>query len=257
MDFSAFFKRAGKVAADNSPAILTAIGVTGTLTTAYLVGKASFKAAEVLAQEQASRDEEPESQPLELQDKIELTWKLYVPSAGIAALTVLSIVGANHIGSRRAAALASAYQISEKAFAEYKRKVIDKMGEKKEQAVRAEVAQDRVNANPVSQSTLIVTKGGNTRCLDLWTNRYFTSDVESIRKAQNDINQKIINENYASLTDFWDLLGIPATTESSEIGWTTDELLDVNIDAAIGEDNEPVITMAFRATPVRGYYNSY
>ena len=41
-------KQAEKFASDNSPAILTALGLTGVLTTAYLSGKASFNAYDIL-----------------------------------------------------------------------------------------------------------------------------------------------------------------------------------------------------------------
>jgi len=50
MDIGAIVSRARKAAADNTPTILTAIGVTGTIATAILASKASFKAAEVLAE---------------------------------------------------------------------------------------------------------------------------------------------------------------------------------------------------------------
>ena len=263
MDFGALAKRAGKIARDNSPAILTAIGVTGVVTTAYLTGKATFKAAEILNQEHIKRFDEADVtgediKPIELQEKFELVWKLYIPAAGSAVMTANAIIFANRIGNRRVAALISAYNISEKAFEEYREKVLEKMGPKREQTVKDEIAQDRVNKNPVSKSQLVVIQnGGTTLCMDLHSGRYFNSDMETIRKAVNDLNSQVINESYASLTDFWDRLGLPRTAESDEIGWSTDRLLEVDYSATLDEHGKPCMTIGFRASPIRGYASSY
>ena len=134
LDLPTFLRRAEKVVADNSPLIMTVIGVTGTMAAAYLAGKASFKAAQLLA------EEDPH---METKEKALLVWKLYVPAAGTVAITVAAIIFSHHVSARRAAALASAYALSEKAFEEYREKVVTKIGEKKELAVRDEIAQDR------------------------------------------------------------------------------------------------------------------
>src|SRR5690349_16488674 len=157
MNLPLIFKRAEKLAIDNSPALLTAIGVAGTLSTAYLVGKASFKAAALIEQEQARLNLFEKSHPLENKEKLQLVWKEYAPAIATGALTISCIIGANRIGSKRAAAMAAAYSLSEKAYAEYRDKVVEKIGEKKEQAARDELAQDRVNANPVSTNNVIIT----------------------------------------------------------------------------------------------------
>jgi len=265
MDFGALAKRAGKIARDNSPAILTAIGVTGVVTTAYLTGKATFKAAEILREAEEIRKTEfggpgfePGDEELMWNDKFELVWKLYIPAAGSAVMTASAIIFANRIGNRRVAALISAYNISEKAFEEYRDKVLEKMGPKREQTVKDEIAQDRVTKNPVSKSQLVVIQnGGATLCMDLHSGRYFNSDMETIRKAVNDLNAQVINESYASLTDFWDRLGLPRTAESDEIGWSTDRLLEVDYSATLDEHGKPCMTIGFRASPIRGYASSY
>jgi hypothetical protein len=258
MDFGALAKRAGKIARDNSPAILTAIGVTGVVTTAYLTGKATFKAAEILRDAEEIRKTEFEEDELSFQNKFELVWKLYIPAAGSALMTATAIICANRIGNRRVAALISAYNISEKAFEEYRSKVLEKMGPKREQTVKDEIAQDRVTENPVSKSQLVVIQnGGTTLCMDLHSGRYFNSDMETIRKAVNDLNAQVINETYASLTDFWDRIGLPRTSESDYIGWSTDKLLEVDYSATLDEHNKPCMTIGFRTTPIRGYASSY
>lgn len=253
MKFADLVKRTQKLAIDNSPAILTAIGVTGALTTAYLTGKASFKAAEMI-REEADRTDKFTGYNGTLKQDVKLVWKLYIPAAGTAVLTVTAIVAANHIGSRRAAAIAAAYTISEKAFEEYKEKVVEKMGATKEQAVRDEVAQDRVDRNPVSSHEVIIAGSGQVLCFDEWSGRYFQSDMETIRKAQNDTNYQVLNESYASLSDFYERIGLPSTSQSDEIGWNTDRMIDLKFSTTLAEDGRPCLAIDFGLTPIRGYY---
>lgn len=249
MTFSDFFQRAGKLAADNSPAILTAIGVTGVLTTAYLTGKTSFKAARLI-----DETETFEKKALEPKEKVELVWKLYIPAVTTGLVTVVCIIGANRIGTRRAAALATAMTISEKAFTEYKDKVVERLGQKKEQAVRDEIAQERVDRNPVSQTKeIIIAGGGDVLCLDAFTGRYFKSDIETLKKAQNDLNYRIISDMYASLTDFYNLIGLAPAGCSEEVGWSSDRLLELSLSTTLADNGQPCIVVDFQTMPSPDY----
>lgn len=254
MAFDNLAQRASKFAADNSPAILTAIGVTGVLTTAYLTGKASFKAAEIIRKE-TDRNDKFTGYEGTLKQNLELTWKLYIPAATTGLVTVACIIGSNRIGTRRAAALATAYTISEKMFTEYKDKVVEKLGEKKEQAVRDELAQERVDKAPVSSSKeIIIAGGGDVLCFDVFTGRYFKSDMETLKKAQNDLNYQIINNMYASLSDFYNLIGLAPTGFSEEVGWNSDKLMELDISTVLSDDGRPCISVNFNVHPIRDYH---
>lgn len=259
MRLARFAKKTEKLLTDNSPAILTAFGVVGTLTTAYLTGKASFKASEVIDQKRDEYVEEFGMAPLMLtpREKFELLWKLYIPAVATGVGTCACIILANRIGTRRAAAMASAYAVSERAFTEYKEKVIEKIGEKKEEEVRAEVAQDRVNRNPPSESHIFRGAGGDVLCKDSWSGRYFTSDMETIKKAQNDTNHEVIAYNYASLTDFYNRLGLEGTGDSDNLGWNNDKLLEVTFTTSISDDQKPVLVLDFAHAPIRNYFKSH
>lgn len=248
-------KKAEKLAVDNSPTILTVLGVTGVVTTAFLTGKASFKAANIIADEQYRLDLFEKSHPLEPKEKFILVWKAYIPAVGTGVLSIVCIVGANHIGSRRAAAVAAAYTISEKAFTEYKDKVVERMGAPKEQDLRDEIAQDRVNRNPSGERNIIVTGRGEVLCYDAFSDRYFESSMEELKKAQNDINYKILSEMYASLGDFYDKIGLASTSYSEEVGWTTDIPLELMLSGTLSEDQRPCISMDFRKAPIRDYHH--
>lgn len=245
MSLTDILRQAEQYAKANSPSILTGIAVVGTVATAYLTGKASVEAMRILDKE-IQHD-------LDARKRVELTWQVFIPPVVSGAVTVGCIIGANKIGSRRAAAVAAAYSLSEKAFTEYKDKVVKTIGEKKETKVRDEIAQDRVTKTPPVSSQIILT-GGPVLCCDGMSMRYFMSDLETIRKAQNDINNQILTHDYASLTDFYDNLDLPKTQMSDEIGWNQDQLLTLNFSATLTPENRPCMMIEYRAKPIREFY---
>ena len=256
MSFASFVKKAEKLIINNSPTILTAIGVTGTLTTAYFTGTASFKAAEVIRQARIDGDisTDPHLEP-DFKGDFKEVWKLYIPAAGTAILTIACIVCANRIGTRRAAAMATAYAISEKAFTEYKEKVVEKLGDTKEQRLRDELAQERIDRNPVGDREVIIAGSGQVLCFDEFTSRYFTSSMEELKKAQNEVNYKMLHDTFASLTDFYDEIGLAKTTYSDQVGWNCDMLLELRFSTTLSENDKPCISVGFRRDPVKDFYH--
>jgi len=249
-------KRTEKFFADNSPVVLTVFAVTGTLTTAYLTGLASFKAIEIISEEQNRRFMMNENSLIEDKEKFQLVWKEYIPAAGVCLGTLGCIITANRIGTRRAAAMAAAYSISEKAFSEYKEKVVEKLGDNKERAIRDEIAQDRIIANPSTGREVLVGRG-DVLCFDAYTGRYFLSSMEEIKKAQNDTNYEILHNNYCSLGEFYNRLGLPGTSFSEEVGWNSDHLLEVIFSTVLADDGQPCLSLRFTVEPIRGYYKSF
>ncbi len=168
-------------------------------------------------------------------------------------VTVGAIVMANHIGTKRAAALATAYTISERAYSEYREKVIERIGDKEESKVRNEIVQDRVRKMPPNEGNVLMVAGGDHLFIEMYTGRYFRSDMETVRKAVNDINYKINTHGYASVSDFYDIVGLRHTAVSDEMGWTSDKLMDVNFDAVLSEDGQPCVGITFMTGPVRDF----
>jgi hypothetical protein len=150
--------KAEKLARDNSSSILTALGVSGTITTAYLASKASWRASKEIEYRT------PPNTTLTPKEQAQAVWKLYIPAGVSASLTIVCIVGAAKINSRRTAAITAAYSLSEKAYSEYKEKVIETLGAKKEQKVRDDIAADRIANNPPQQGVMILGSGDVLCC---------------------------------------------------------------------------------------------
>lgn len=252
-------KRLARTATDNSPAILSATAVAGVISTAVLTGRASVKAADVIRDAEELRKEYEELAPDRLPNKerLELVWKLYIPPVLTAAATVGCIIGSNHISSRRNAALLSVYSLTETAFKEYKDKVVETIGEKKEQAVRDSIANDQIAANPPSSNEVIIMSGSDVLCYETWIGRYFRSDYEALRKIENDLNHTILHDNYVSLNDFYREVGISTVEHGEEVGWNLDNKVDFYFSSVLTDDKKPVLSVSFSNPPKPGYYKVY
>lgn len=249
-----------KITIDNSPTILTAVGVVGTVATAYLMHKATIKATHILYREDGVRTakakmaNEPTPPTISRTDTLKLTWLCYIPPVAAGTVTITSIIFANRISAKRMAALAAGYGILDSRFDEYKAKMQEKLGVKKESDARDEIAQDRTDKNP-PDSTIIITQG-KALFRDEPSGRYFESTMEDIRRAENDLNRKIMKDEYAVLTDWYEMIGLPPTSLSEEYGWEiTNDIVEMSKSTVITPDQRPCITLDYNVHPIRKGYS--
>ena len=180
--------------AKHSPAILTALGITGMIGTTVLAVKATPKALGLIE----NKKEELDKDGLTVAETVKATWKCYAPAAVTCVTSAACLIGASSVHTKRNAALATAYKLSESALIEYRDKVVETIGEKKEQSVRDAIAKDHVEKNPVTNNEVIITDRGYTLCYDELSGRYFYSDIEKIKKAANELNRQMLNDMYVS-----------------------------------------------------------
>lgn len=252
MDLMSSMKKLEKYAIDNSPGLLTAVGVAGVVGTALLTYRAATRSTEKLVLVDARKHHLGED-PLTTKEIFKITWKAYIPPVVAGGLTIGAVIFANHIGTKRAAAMAAAYALSEKAFTEYRDKVKETVGENKERKLSDELAQDKVNRNPMNEGNLVVMSDGDVICCDLFTGRYFRCTADRLKKAENDTNHEIIHNQYATLTEFYERIGLPRTDISDSLGWNFDELLSLEITAVLVDESTPCLAFSFRTHPIRDY----
>ncbi len=253
---------------ENSTTILTGVAVVGTVGTAVLTGRASFKAAEIIADnekdlpEVATLNELPDGETeivsvkgvYSKTEKFKMVWPQYIPPVAVGAATVTSIILANRISSKKIAALAVASTISERALQEYKTKVVEKLGERQETAIREEIAQDSVTNNPPS-SQVIIAGSGDVLCFEPLTGRYFNSTIETVRKAENKVNYDIIHYDACSLSVFFEEVGLAPTDYSDMVGWNVNNRMEVKFSTTMSEDNRPCLVIGFTRMPTTDYDN--
>lgn len=246
---SNFFKNAQSLASKHSPEILTGIGIAGMLSTTVLAVKATPKALMCIEDAQYEKEES-----LTATEKVKACWKCYIPAAVTCTSSIACLVGASSVNARRNAALATAYKFSEAALAEYKDKVIETIGEKKERTVRDKVSEKHVKENPVSKNEVFVTQKGDTLCYDHHSGRYFKSDIDKIKKAEIVLNKRMLTDMYVSLNEFYDELGLQHTDMGNDLGWNIDHgIIDISFSSQIADDDTPCIVIDHNNPPRYGY----
>lgn len=253
MFYQVLAKRVQAFAMENSPTILTGIGVVGTVTTAVLTGRAGYKASQLIAEEERFKDGDSLDRPtvLSTKERVQLVWTEFIPPVGMAGVTVTSIIYANKISTSRVAAMAAAYALSDKTFGEYKEKVQERLGISKETDIRDEIAQGRVTAQP--PGTTIIIGGGEVLCYDALTSRYFMGNMEKIKKAENEINSEILTCDGASLSRFYDEIGLEPNAYSDSVGWDLDNRCELQISTVMSEDERPCLVVDFKTWPKPEY----
>jgi hypothetical protein len=246
---------------ENATTLLTAGGVVGTVATAVLTGRAAYKANDILREANAKKQESFAREEQELVDvpkemltkieKLVLIGPHFLPPVLTGTATVASIIMANRMSAQKAAALAAAYGLAERNLSEYKDKIAEKLTGPKAQAIDDELAQDRVNKTDGYQNIIIVE--GEVLCFDEPTARYFRSTMENIKKAVNATNAEILHHDFASASFFYEELDMPATSWTDEMGWNTDQLLDLKYSTVLSPDGRPCIAIDFKVTPKSNY----
>lgn len=255
-------KNVGNYIHRNSPTILTGIGVVGFVSSAVMAVKATPKALTILEFEFLQREHGDSVEDryvrydydqiipsFSAKEIVGHVWRLYLPSVLMGAVSTAAIIGAQRVGSKRTAALASLYSISEKTLAEYQNKVAETIGENKERAIRDVINEETIEKNPVSNQTVIVSGNGDVLFYDKWSGRYFNSTMESIKQAQNEFNKELIDDFWCTLNDFYDLINLDRIDMGDQIGWNTDKLMELQFSAHVTTDDKPCIVMDFAFSP--------
>lgn len=235
----------------HSPEILTGIGIAGMLTTVVLAVRATPKALRLIDEKKADIPEET----IPRIEAVKAAWKVYVPAVLTGILSTICLIGANSVNQRRNAAIAAAYSLSESALKEYREKVVETIGERKEQAIRDDIAKDRITENPVRE--VIVSDRGSTLCYDSLSGRYFKSDIEKLRRIVNDLNRRMRDEMFISLNDFYCAVDNPdlgPTKLGDMLGWNIDKgYIDLNFSSQLTTDGTPCLVLDYTVVPEYEY----
>lgn len=228
----------------NSPAIKTGIAVGGIVSTTALAIAATPEAhrrmEDILEREHG--------------DEVEIAKRvvkevlpLYIPTALSAGMTIYCILSSHKEMSKRNAILAGLYTASEGALQAYQKKAIEKMGEKWHNETVHDINEETLK----STTCTIYAPIGKVMCYDKPSGRYFPSDMQTIRKAENDINREVNDHMYESLNRFYELIGLAPIPLGDDTGWSQQGgYLDVQFDAQLNENDEPVMVINYATFPI-------
>ena len=237
----------------NAPGILIGLAIVSGGAAVYTAITATPKALKRIEQEKF----EKQVDKLTPMETVKAVWPYYVPTALSFAFATGCAIGSQSIHAHRNAALAAAYKISETALVEYRDKVIETIGEKKEQTVRDKVAQEQINKNPVKQSEVVFTGKGTSLCMDPLSNRYFEGDIEVIRRAENKLNKKMLQSicGSTSLNEFYTEIGLDPVDDAVGygLGWNAEYLINLDIRPGMTPQEKPCLVIGHYNAPKYGY----
>ena len=249
-NLSKVVKNVKAAATKHSPEILTGIGIAGMVTTTVMAVKATPKAL-ILIEEKKNEEGLDSLTPIET---VKASWQCYMPSAIVGTVSMFCLIGASSANLRRNAALATAYTLSESALKDYQEKVVETIGDKKEQTIRDSIAKDKLDKNPVTTREIVITEKGNTLCYDVISGRYFKSDIDKLKKAINELNRNMLDEMFISLNDFYYGIGLSNTKLGDDLGWNVSEgLIDLKFSSQLTDDGTPCVVMDYSIAPKYDY----
>lgn len=242
-------KNLGGVISRNSPHILTGLGCAGVISTAILTGQATPRAMEILKDERRYRKKNNfvDMKPV---DKVKLTWKCYIPAGLVGIASISCIIGANTINTKRNAALAALYTLTDTAFRDYKSKVVEQLGKAKDTAIKDEVAKEHIAKNPMQDSNVIITGDGDIICYDMLSGRYFKSRFETIRQKINDLNWDLRSEMWLDLNELYFALGLPPIELGNLMGFSIEKSqIEPVYSTQLDEDGRPCLVIDIDVYP--------
>lgn len=252
LDFAGAARTVFALGRKHAPGILQGLGIGGFVATTVLAVRATPKA---LAQIDAARKEK--GRELNRREKVAAAWKSYILPASTGALSTICMISSCRMSHRRNAALAAAYSITETALHEYKDKVVETVGERKEKTIRDAVDAERVERNPPTPSEIAYAEGsGRTLCYDAMFGRYFYSDRETLEQAANRLNRQMstMAEPYISLNEFYMEIGLPTIEMGNRLGWNVSRaLIKLDFTAQLINGRTPCMVMSYDVMPDYDY----
>lgn len=149
--------------------------------------------------------------------------KYYIVPAGYAIGGTLCLIASVNVGKKRYAGLAASYELLREAAMTYKEKVVETIGESKNDKINTAIAQDSVDKNPPTTNTIYITEKGTTLFKESLTGQYFRSDMNTVKaRALDIIEQELTSpEQYVGVAEWLLSLGleVPRTTLGT-MGWS-------------------------------------
>ena len=197
-----FFRR-------NGGTILTFLSAAGVVGTAYLSGKAAVKAKEEL--ETLDKD-------APLKEKIKTVAPIYIPTAAVGAATILCMFGANGFNRKQQASMLAAGALMEKTYKKYR----DKAGELLGDDINKFFEDEPKESIPLDKEERLFYYNYYEDGEQPEYGSYFPLTAEKVLKAEMELNRLFILRHYATLNDFFKLLGLKSVEGGDNLGWSDD-----------------------------------
>ena len=256
MQLTQIAKNFGGFVMKNSTTILTYAAVGGLITTAVLTGEGTIKAVSLMDDAEIKKNPNIKQggekwEKLTFKEQVQTCWKCYIPAVAVGATSIACIIGSNHIHTRRYAALAGLYSLTETAFKEYKDKAVEALGSKKELAIRDDISADHAKKSQEKSGEIIFTGKGEVLCYDCHSGRTFKSDIENVKHAVNELNAELLRSGaFIPLNDLYYALGLADIDLGNLMGWQApNDIIQMQYTSLLNVNNEPCLALKYNLIP--------
>lgn len=239
--------------AKNSPGVFIFVGLAGMGATIYMVNKQAPIAKEIIEdlEEQREEDEIQLTKGEEIVENTKAVLPLYLPAIVTGAASTACILWSYKISSDRFAALATAYTFTNSRLTEYQKKVIESIGEKKEQEIRDEISKDKLKKHlddHPEEKIYDIQADGKQWFVEDFTGKVFRASIQDICDGREDINMNLNGYEGGeeqTLYDLFDAIGIRTYMSDSILntfGWFPGERISFTTSPSLLEDGVTTAT---------------
>ena len=249
--------KAGLKLKKHSPEILVVGGVVGLVASGVMACKATTKLSailddskeqielfdkvaanpEMVKEEYTVEDAEKDKKIVKVQTAVKVA-KLYAPSIAVGVVSIGAIFASNNIMRKRNVALGAAYATVDRAFKDYRNRVVDRFGEEldkelrynlKTKEVKETVEDENGKKKTVKKTMSIVDPSdvGDFARIFYEGNTGWDPDplytLKFLKTQQEWANQRLRAQGFLFLNDVYDMLGFSKIPEGQVIGWIYDE----------------------------------
>ena len=240
----------------HSPEILAVAGVVGIVASGVMACKASTKLSGVIEETKeqldqvhdyvekngfsdkyTEEDSKKDTAIIYTQTAIKLV-KLYGPAVILGTLSITAMLTSNKILRKRNIALAAAYTTVDKAFKDYRGRVIERFGEELDRELKynlksKEIEEIVTDENGEETSVKKTVKAMNPNDISQYA-RFFDESCSSwnksqfhnqmfLKQQQNYANDLLKAQGYLFLNDVYKMLGMDVAPYGQVVGWIYDE----------------------------------
>lgn len=277
------FNKIGFQIQKKSPELLVAAGIAGVVVSAVMACKATIKAQEVAAEAKDTIDEIHEAEEMGVtkagnsytadDTKKDLTTtylqtgikyaKLYAPAVIVGAASVSCILVSHKMMKQRMAAVAAALSATDKAFKDYRGRVMERFGEQVEKELRYNIKAQEIEKTIVDEKgkEKKVKETADVAAAEGWdpsqyspyarifdeSHPQWTKNAEMnlyyLKARQSQATDMLRSRGHLFLNEIYDMLGFPRTKAGAVVGWLYDpkrpEMGDAYVDFGMYEVQRP------------------
>lgn len=155
-------------------------------------------------------------------DKAKVAAPIYIPAAALFLLSSTCVVGGCVSGEKKIAMLTSLYSASQAAIQKCEDELVARVGPEGAKQVKAGMVKDFLtdgdenearkkdnSYDPFDDNNVYHTGKGNQKFREPFTGKIFTSSLDAVKSDIADFERIIISEDWGSVNEFFDCIGIP------------------------------------------------